>query len=113
MATSVKSRSTNDYLHHSQLQDIMLLMLLLIAFLLGVANFAAHRAVAESGHPLLSVYARESWPAVRIVMLIIEFAVLAGVMLVLHAGREGWLWFYVFYSIANTGFAWLIATRRI
>ncbi len=88
-------------------------MLLAIAFVLGIANFAAHRAVVESGHPLLSVYATESWPVIRKVMLVIEFAVLAGVMMVIWAGREGWLWFYGFYSIANIGFAWAIVTRRI
>ncbi len=88
-------------------------MLLFIAFLLGIANFAAHRAAVESGHPLLSVYARESWPTMRRVMLLIEFAVLVGVMMLAYAGREGWLWFYVIYSIANIGFAWAIVTRRI
>ena len=88
-------------------------MLLLLAFLLGVANFAAHKAVVQSGHPLLSVYSQESWPAIRIVMLLIEFAVLVGVMLVIAAEIEGWLVFYVLYSIANVGFAWVIVTRRI
>lgn len=112
-ATNAAPCSTNDCLHPRRLHDMIRRMLLLLAFLLGIANFAAHRAVAESGHPVLSVYARESWPVVRFAMLLIEFAVLTGVMLVTWAGQGGWLWFYVFYSIANIGFAWAITTRRI
>lgn len=95
------------------MHDMMQAMLLALAFLMGIANFAAHRAVAQSGHPLLSVYARESWPVVRFAMLLIEYAVLTGVMLVTWAGQGGWLWFYLFYTAANIGFAWVIVTRRI
>lgn len=88
-------------------------MALALLFLLGIANFALHKAVLESGHPLL----RDA-PAVMRLMggrfsLLVEFAVLLSSMVMVSRGASGWGWGYGFYSAANAGSAWLILSRRL
>jgi hypothetical protein len=86
---------------------------ILIAFLLGISNFALHRAVLESGHPLLD---RSTWaigkPGGRF-SLTLEFAALLAAMLAIANGSTGWAWAYAAYSLTNAISAWLILTRRI
>jgi hypothetical protein len=86
---------------------------ILIAFLLGISNFALHRAVLESGHPLLD---RSTWaigkPGGRF-SLALEFAALLAAMLAIGHGSTGWAWAYGAYSVTNAVSAWLILTRRI
>jgi hypothetical protein len=86
---------------------------LFLAFLLGIGNFAAHRAVLDSDHPLL---ARAPWFFQKMggrFSLGLEFAMLLGAMLMIAQGSATWMWFYAFYSAVNLGAAWLIMTRRI
>ncbi len=88
-------------------------MAVLLLFLLGVANFALHKAVLESGHPLL-----DQMPWLFHLLggrgsLVIEFAVLLGAMLMAAQGALGWVWGYGAYSLANGLSAWLILTRRV
>lgn len=78
-------------------------------FLLGIGNFAAHRAVLESRHPLL---AEIPWFFGRF-SLAIEFAMLLGAMLMIASGSLTWALLYGGYSLVNLGSAWLILTRRI
>lgn len=88
-------------------------MALIIAFFLGIANFAAHRAVLESGHPFL---AQVPWFFHSLggrFSLLVEFVMLLGSMLMIGGGSTGWAWFYAIYSISNGVSAWLIVTRRI
>lgn len=89
-------------------------MLPLIAiFVLGVANFAMHKAVLESGHPLVG---QMPWSVHRLggrVTLTVEFLVLLGAMLLVGAGFTGWGWAYLGYTMLNALAAWLILTRRI
>jgi hypothetical protein len=88
-------------------------MLLVIAFVLGIANFTMHKAVLESGHPLLgqipwlydSMGGRFS--------LLVEFMMLAGSMLYIAGGTPDWIWGYLAYSGLNAVSAWLILTGRI
>jgi hypothetical protein len=88
-------------------------MAILLAFLLGIANFALHRAVLESGHPLLD---RATWaigrPGGRF-SLALEFAALLAAMLAIANGATGWAWAYAAYSLTNAISAWLILTGRI
>ena len=76
-------------------------MAILLLFLLGVANFAMHKAVLESGHPLLG---HVPWlvqsQGGRFGMLV-EFLVLLGSMLMTAEGSAGWGWGYAAYSMLN------------
>ena len=86
---------------------------LFLVFLMGVGNFAAHRAVLASDHPLL---ARMPWFFHTMggrFSLGLEFAMLAGAMLMIAHGAATWAWFYAFYSAVNLGSAWLLLTGRI
>lgn len=88
-------------------------MTLVIAFLLGVANFALHQAVRQSGHPLLG---KMPWFYHLLggrFSLAVEFLVLLSAMLFVAQGSGGALLAYIFYSMLNTVGGWLILTRRI
>lgn len=88
-------------------------MVIFFVFLLGIGNFALHRAVLQSRHPLL---VRMGW-----LMncfggrgsLLLEFAVLVAAMLLVATGLPGWAWAYLGYSALNALAAWLICSRRI
>jgi len=84
---------------------------LLVMFLLGVANFAMHKAVLESAHPVLS-----RMPILVLggrASLVVEFFVLLGALLLVGNGYTGWGWAYLCYTAFNALAAWLILTRRI
>ena len=85
---------------------------LLFTFLFGVANFALHKAVLESGHPLLA-----RMPFVTMIgpraSLAAEFLVLLGAMLLVGSGNPAWAWAYLGYTMFNAVAAWLILTRRV
>jgi hypothetical protein len=86
---------------------------LLFVFLFGIGNFAVHKAVIESGHPLLGTM---PWHVLRMggrVSFGIEFVMLSGTMLMVSQGPAGWAWFYAAYSAMNALAAWLILSRRI
>lgn len=86
---------------------------ILAIFILGVANFAMHKAVLECGHPLV---AQMPWSVHKLggrVTLTIEFLVLLGAMLLVGIGFTGWGWAYFGYSLVNALAAWLILTRRV
>ncbi|MCX7865361.1 MAG: hypothetical protein N2423_10075 [Novosphingobium sp.] len=84
-----------------------------VVFLLGIGNFAIHKAVLESGHPLL---ARLPWLFYLLgghFSLLVEFFVLLGAMLMAGAGSVAWVWAYVGYSILNAISAWLMLSGRV
>lgn len=86
---------------------------LLVVFLLGIGNFAAHRAVLDSRHPLLG---RVPWFFQQMsgrFSLGIEFVMLTGAMLLIAQGSAAWAWFYALYSAVNLAAAWLLLTGRI
>ncbi len=88
-------------------------MFVALTFLLGIGNFAVHRAVLNSGHPLL---AQVPWLFQLLggrLSLLIEFAMLLGTMLMVSDGSAGWAWFYAGYSAVNAGSAWMILSGRI
>lgn len=88
-------------------------MALIFVFLLGIANFAMHKAVLESGHPMLvqlpSIFRS---PGGRM-SLFVEFMMLLGTMLVVVNGSMMWVLGYAAYSAMNGLSAWLILTHRI
>ena len=88
-------------------------MLLILTFLLGVGNFAMHRAVLESGHPMLAQIPWLFRPMGGKFSRVVEFVMLLGTMLMVAGGMGSWAWFYLGYSALNIGSAWLILTGRI
>lgn len=88
-------------------------MVLLVIFLLGVGNFAVHKAVLDSGHPLLG---RVPWFVHMLGgrgTLVTEFLVLLAAMLLAANGWPWLAWVYLGYSGINALAAWLILTDRI
>jgi hypothetical protein len=86
---------------------------LIFVFLFGIANFAMHKAVLESGHPLLAhLPALLRSPGGR-VSLLVEFVLLLGSMLLVANGADGWAWGYAAYSLTNALSAWLLLGRRL
>lgn len=88
-------------------------MALFIIFLLGIANFALHRAVLESRHPKLDEI---GWFAARFgrrAMLGVEFIVLLAALLMVANGWTYMAWAYLAYSLLNGAAAWLILSRRL
>ncbi len=88
-------------------------MAILITFLLGIGNFALHRAVMDSGHPLL---ARLPWMVHALggrFTLMLEFLLLLGALLFASEGVVSGPIAYVIYSMLNSFSAWLILTDRV
>lgn len=88
-------------------------MALVLVFLLGIANFAMHRAVLNSGHPILIQVAWLFRPLGGRLSLIAEFMLLLGTMLLVASGSTGWALGYVVYSVVNGFSAWLILSQRL
>ncbi|HUD30519.1 MAG TPA: hypothetical protein VMQ93_16745 [Novosphingobium sp.] len=82
-------------------------------FCFGVLNFAAHKAVIDSGHPML---AQIPWFFQSLggrLGLVVEFAMLLGAMIMAASGSAGWAWVYALYTGLNGLSAWLIFSRRL
>ncbi|MCJ2187498.1 hypothetical protein [Novosphingobium beihaiensis] len=86
---------------------------LLVVFCLGVFNFAAHKAMLESGHPMLAQVPWLFQPLGGRLSLIVEFVMLLGAMIMAAAGSAGWTWVYLLYSTLNGLAAWLMASGRV
>lgn len=88
-------------------------MAIIVLFMLGIANFAMHKAVLESGHPMLS---HVPW-FIHLLggrfSLVVEFLMLLGALLMVDSGATGWAWGYAVYSLLNGLSAWLILSRRV
>lgn len=86
---------------------------LLLTFVLGVATFAMHKAVLESGHPLLGSTPLFAGRFGGRISLFLEFLVLLGALLLVGGGYTGWAWAYLCYTAFNAVAAWLILSRRV
>lgn len=85
----------------------------LAIFLLGIGNFAMHKAVLESGHRLLGRMALSPGGGAGRITLAVEFAVLLAAMLAAANGWPAFAWGYFIYTLANGLSAWLILTGRV
>lgn len=88
-------------------------MALVLVFLMGIANFAMHRAVLDSGHPIL---AQIGWLYRSLggrFSLVVEFALLVGTMLLVVSGGAWWAWGYALYTGMNGMSSWLILSGRV
>ena len=88
-------------------------MILGLLFLLGVANFALHKAVLESGHAMLDALPQFYRSGGGRVSLVFEFCVLLAAMLLAGNGWPGAIWAYVIYSAVNFLSGWLVLSGRI
>lgn len=88
-------------------------MLIGVVFVLGVANFALHRAVLASNHPMLDSLPRLYRANGGRVSLAFEFGVLLVAMLLAGGGWTGAVWAYAIYSLVNFVTGWLVLTGRI
>lgn len=88
-------------------------MMVILTLLLGIGNFAWHRAVIESGHRMISDMQPARLQAIRWLSLAVEFLLLCGALFAVRSGHTIWLWTYMGYSAINGGAAWLIVSRRI
>ncbi len=87
-------------------------MAILFTFLLGIGNFALHKAVIESRHPVVALLPRFLVGSGGRGSMIAEFAILLAVMLMIGNGHAGWSWAYLIYSGSNAIAAWLILSHR-
>ncbi len=88
-------------------------MALLLSFLLGIGNFAMHKAVLESRHPLLG---QMPWFVHLLggrISMMTEFLILLAALLLVAQGNPLWGLAYGLYSMVNGFGAWLILTHRI
>jgi len=79
-----------------------------ILFILGIANFALHRAMLDSDHPLVASLP----PALRAnggrLSLAFEFLILLLAMLLAAIGWPSAAWVYALYTLINAGTAWVL-----
>ena len=88
-------------------------MVLGFLFALGIANFALHKAVLESGHPLITQVPWFFQLMGGRFSLLVEFILLAGAMILVDAGSNTWAWGYAAYTLLNMASAWLILSDRV
>lgn len=86
-------------------------MALVIAFLLGMGNFACHRAVIASGHPMITQMASDKLRVLRMVSLAVEFVLLVSVLYAAQQGNAAWIWAYAGYTVLNVSAAWALLRR--
>ena len=86
---------------------------LLFVFCFGVLNFAAHKAVIDSGHQMLAQIPWFFRPLAGRLSLVVEFVMLVGAMMMAGHGWDGWTWTYAFYTGLNSVSAWLIFSGRL
>ncbi|MDA7787621.1 hypothetical protein N8940_00120 [Sphingomonadaceae bacterium] len=91
----------------------MMRMIIALIFALGTANFAMHKAVLESGHPLLTQLPGGRRPGRVRLTLVLEFLVLLAAMLLAANGWPQAAYAYLFYSAINALSAWLILSGRM
>jgi len=92
-------------------------MAIIVVFLLGIMNFAAHRAVLEVGHPLVESMPQAMRSLGRLLggrlSLVVEFVMLLGALWMVDAGSQGWALAYLGYTAMNALAAWLILGNRV
>lgn len=84
-----------------------------VIFILGIANFALHSAVLNSGHSIVRTMQGGGGPVTSRFTLGLEFALLLAAMFLVANGYPGWGWTYGIYTAINAFTAWLILSGRI
>ncbi|MEO0641969.1 MAG: hypothetical protein AAFY47_00945 [Pseudomonadota bacterium] len=101
---------TNGPFHSTTVYAILTSMFFALAIIavLGVCNFAIHRAVMESGQPVIAQMPSYLASLGGRLTLVAEFAVLLVALLVAANGWPGIVWAYLAYSALNAMAAWLV-----
>lgn len=89
-------------------------MYLIACFLLGIANFAMHKAVIESGHPFVEdtkLYFGRHFG--RSGSYLIEFLLLLGALFFAYGNSALVFGLYAGYTACNAIAAWLLLSRRM
>ncbi len=84
-----------------------------VILILGVGNFALHRAVLESRHPMIGQMPGFVQTLGGRLSLVAEFLVLLAALLLAANGWPGLAWAYLAYTVLNGIAAWFILTGRI
>jgi hypothetical protein len=87
---------------------------LIICFFLGIANFALHKAVVESGHPFVEdtkLYFGRHFG--RNGSYVIEFVILAAAMIFAASGSWIILLFYIAYTLMNIFAAYMLLNGKV
>jgi hypothetical protein len=84
-----------------------------IIFVLGIGNFALHKAVLESGHALLGQVPGYVHMLGGRLSMLTEFLVLLAAMMLAANGWPSLVWAYLVYSGLNALAAWLILSDRV
>lgn len=88
-------------------------MLLIVCFMLGIANFAMHKAVAESGHPFVEDAKRYFGGHFSPYgSYAIELALLIGAMWLANEGSWAVSLMYVAYTAINVIATWLLLSGK-
>jgi hypothetical protein len=107
-ATNRAPRSTNRDWQPTNVASKLRNVAILFTFLLGIGNFALHKAVLESRHRVVAEMPWLGKPS-----LALEFALLLVTLLLVANGRPAWGWAYLGYSALNGLAGWLILSRRL
>lgn len=85
---------------------------IVFTFLMGIANFAMHRAVMDAYHDLFA----QMSPLLRHIggrgSMLAEFVLLLGAMLLVAYGHPGWGLAYLLYTLLNAASAWLLFSGK-
>ena len=84
-------------------------MLLIFCFFMGIANFAMHKAVSESGHPFVEETKLYFSPYGSYA---IELALLMGALWFAHDGSLAVALTYGVYTGINAAATWLLLSGR-
>ncbi|WP_228242586.1 hypothetical protein [Porphyrobacter sp. GA68] len=88
-------------------------MALIMIFILGVGNFALHRAVLDSDHPLIRQLTRGRGARGGGIMLAFEFLLLTAAMMLAANEWPEVAFAYALYSALNLVTGWMILSRRL
>ena len=88
-------------------------MILFVLFVLGIGNFAVHKAVLESGHPVLDALPGFYRTGGGRFSLWFGFFVLLAAMLLVANGWPSMGIAYGLYSLCNLGTGWLVLSQRV
>ena len=90
-----------------------MVLTLTVCFILGIANFSMHKAVAESGHPFVEetkrYFSRHFGPYGSYA---IELALLIGVMWLANAQSLAVVLLYAAYTAINGVATWLLLSNK-
>lgn len=82
-------------------------------FFLGILNFALHKAVLESGHPMLEHMGWRIFANGGRLSLAAELLLLVIALFFARYGYAAAGWFYAAYTGGNALAAYLVITRKI